>query len=62
LKSTKETGATSVTLRLVEPDDGEFLYRVYASTRQEELSQTDWDEARKGAFLRMQFDAQARYS
>jgi hypothetical protein len=28
----------NVTLRPVEPDDEEFLYRVYASTRQEELA------------------------
>jgi ribosomal protein S18 acetylase RimI-like enzyme len=41
--------------------DNEFLYRVYASTRQEELAQVDWDTAQKEAFLRMQFEAQAKY-
>jgi GNAT superfamily N-acetyltransferase len=50
-----------VTLRPVEPGDGEFLYRVYASTREEELARTGWDEAQKAAFLRMQFDAQSSY-
>jgi ribosomal protein S18 acetylase RimI-like enzyme len=50
-----------VALRPVEPGDEEFLYRVYASTRQEELAQTGWEEAQKESFLRMQFDAQSRY-
>jgi ribosomal protein S18 acetylase RimI-like enzyme len=39
----------------------EFLYRVYASTRTEELSIVDWSDAEKEAFLRSQFDAQDRY-
>jgi len=51
----------NVALRPVEPGDEEFLYRVYASTRQEELAQTGWDETQKAAFLRMQFDAQSSY-
>jgi ribosomal protein S18 acetylase RimI-like enzyme len=42
----------------VEPGDREFLYRVYASTRAEELAVVPWDDAQKDAFLRMQFDAQ----
>ena len=50
-----------MTLRPVEPGDEEFLYRVYASTREEELAQTGWDETQKAAFLRMQFDAQSSY-
>jgi ribosomal protein S18 acetylase RimI-like enzyme len=45
-------------LRPVEPDDREFLYRVYASTRTEELAAVPWDDAQKDAFLRAQFDAQ----
>ena len=45
-------------LRPVEPDDREFLYRVYASTRTEELAVVPWDDAQKDAFLRAQFDAQ----
>ena len=51
----------NVALRAVEPGDEEFLYLVYASTREEELAQTGWDETQKAAFLRMQFDAQSRY-
>jgi ribosomal protein S18 acetylase RimI-like enzyme len=53
--------ATKVTLRPVEPGDEEFLFRVYASTRQEELERVGWSEAQKTAFLRQQFEAQSRY-
>jgi ribosomal protein S18 acetylase RimI-like enzyme len=48
-------------LRAVEPGDREFLYRVYASTRTEELAVVPWDDAEKDAFLRAQFDAQDRW-
>ncbi len=37
------------------------MYRVYASTRQEELVRVPWDEAQKSTFLKMQFDAQHWY-
>ena len=50
-----------LTLRPVAPDDHEFLFSVYASTRTEELALTDWDDARKAGFLRMQFNAQHAY-
>jgi len=46
------------TLRPCEPEDAEFLYRVYASTRQEELAQVPWSDTEREAFLRMQFHAQ----
>ena len=41
--------------------DQELLARIYAGTRAEELAVTGWDEARKAAFLQMQFDAQHSY-
>jgi ribosomal protein S18 acetylase RimI-like enzyme len=47
-----------VELRSVEPGDEEFLLRVYASTRAEELAVVPWTDAEKNAFLRMQFEAQ----
>jgi ribosomal protein S18 acetylase RimI-like enzyme len=50
-----------IELRSVEPGDREFLYRVYASTRSEELSVVPWDHGQKDAFLRAQFDAQDRW-
>lgn len=51
----------NVALRPVEPGDEEFLYRVYASTRREELARIGWSEEQEEAFLRMQFGAQSRY-
>lgn len=51
----------NIASRSARPDDEEFLYRVYASTRQEELAQVGWDDTHKKAFLRQQFDAQSRY-
>ena len=51
----------AITLRPIQPGDEEFLYRVYASTREAELALVDWDAAQKEAFLRMQFAAQHAY-
>jgi GNAT superfamily N-acetyltransferase len=50
----------SVTLRLSTPADQEFLFAVYASTREEELSLWNWDENQQRAFLEMQFRAQSQ--
>ncbi len=50
-----------VDLRPIGPADREFLYRLYASTRQAEMSLLDWSDAEKEEFLRMQFEAQHRY-
>jgi ribosomal protein S18 acetylase RimI-like enzyme len=52
---------TEVTLRPVRDDDLEFLFRVYAGTREEELAPVPWSPEQKEAFLRMQFDAQHAY-
>jgi microcystin-dependent protein/GNAT superfamily N-acetyltransferase len=51
----------ALTLRPADPHDDEFLYRVYAGTRDEELAAVPWDTAQKQAFLRSQFDAQSRW-
>jgi GNAT superfamily N-acetyltransferase len=51
----------AITLRPVGPGEEAFLYRVFASTREEELARTGWDASQKEAFLRMQFHAQHRY-
>lgn len=51
----------TLTLRPIAADDMDFLYQVYASTREEELAQVEWGEGQKEAFLRMQFDAQHSY-
>jgi GNAT superfamily N-acetyltransferase len=50
----------SITLRFSTPDDHEFLFAVYASTRAEELSLWGWDDNQKRAFLEMQFRAQSQ--
>lgn len=47
-------------LRPVTDDDREFLFRLYASTRQDELSVVPWSDEQKESFLRSQFDAQTR--
>jgi ribosomal protein S18 acetylase RimI-like enzyme len=50
--------AGSIGLRPAIAADQPFLYRVYASTREEELRLVDWDDDQKKAFLTMQFCAQ----
>ena len=48
-------------LRRIGDADLPFLARVYASTREEELAVTGWNEAEKEGFLQMQFEAQHKY-
>ena len=50
--------AGSIGLRPATAADEPFLYRVYASTREDELRLVDWDDDQKAAFLTMQFSAQ----
>jgi GNAT superfamily N-acetyltransferase len=50
-----------VALRAANVSDEAFLREVYATTRREEMAMVGWSEEEKGAFLRMQFDAQARH-
>lgn len=50
-----------ITLRPIRDGDEEFLYRVYASTREPELALVDWSVAQRTAFLQMQFAAQHQY-
>ncbi|HEX4607327.1 MAG TPA: N-acetyltransferase [Urbifossiella sp.] len=52
------TPAPAVALRPAGPADAEFLYRVFASTRAEELAPLGWPPEQVEAFLRMQFRAQ----
>lgn len=48
-------------LRPMNSEDHEFLYRVYASTRQEELAAVPWTVEQKEAFLRSQFSLQHQH-
>lgn len=47
-----------ISFRPESEDDAEFLYRIYASTREEEMRMVDWTDAQKDEFLRAQFGAQ----
>jgi len=48
----------AITRRAVCPEDKEFLYALYASTRAMEMAMTGWSDEEKESFLRMQFHAQ----
>jgi ribosomal protein S18 acetylase RimI-like enzyme len=50
-----------ISLRPVTPKDEEFLARVYASTRWDELAPTGWSDEDKFVFCRRQFDAQSAH-
>ena len=43
------------------PEDRDFLFRLYASTRMEEIRGFGWSAAQQEAFLRMQFNAQQQW-
>jgi len=47
-----------ICFRPITEEDVDFLYHVYASTRQAEMSATGWSEAQVEAFLKMQFRLQ----
>ena len=46
----------SVTLRPATPDDEDFLFQLYSSTR-DEFQLLDWNEQQKQALIKMQYDA-----
>ena len=48
-------------LRPSRPEDQDFLFRLYASTREHEFSAFAWPPAQQEAFLRMQFNAQQQW-
>lgn len=50
----------ALALRPVAPGDEEFLYGLYLSTRERELSQVEWAEGQKEQFARWQFELQRR--
>jgi ribosomal protein S18 acetylase RimI-like enzyme len=52
--------AGAITFRPIRPEDEDFLYEVYASTRRDEMAHMGWTDAEREAFLRMQFAAQQR--
>jgi RimJ/RimL family protein N-acetyltransferase len=50
-----------IALRPIADADMEFLLRLYATTREEELTQVDWSAEQKAAFVHHQFWAQHRH-
>jgi GNAT superfamily N-acetyltransferase len=48
-------------LRPIRAEDETFLRAVYASTRDEEMQLTPWNEAQREAFITMQFTAQHQH-
>ncbi len=57
----RTTSYPGVTLRPASDGDLEFLYRVYSSSRADEMAIVPWSDAQKGAFLRSQFELQHRH-
>ena len=51
----------ALTRRPIQPEDADFLLRLYAGTRAEELAVLAWPDAQKAAFLHQQFHAQHTY-
>lgn len=51
----------NVNLRASGEADNNFLYKLYASTRADEMGLVDWSEQQTEDFLRMQFNAQHSY-
>ena len=51
----------NISFRSTTPEDKEFLYRVYAGSRDYEMALVDWNEEQKQEFLRQQFEAQYKY-
>jgi len=52
--------ALALTFRPATRADDDFLFRLYASTRAEEMAATDWSPAQQEIFLRMQYTARQR--
>ena len=51
----------NVTLRPITDADMDFLHRLYATTREDELKQVDWTDEQKAVFVSHQFHAQHQY-
>jgi len=53
--------ATTIALRPAQPADRDFLARVYASTRMDELAHVGWAPDQLAGFLEHQFSAQTKH-
>jgi len=59
--SSQSSEHANITLRPVEPEDYDFLVKVYGSTRAEELALVPWTAEQQEAFIRSQFAAQQEH-
>lgn len=51
----------AITLRPYQDYDRDFIFKVYAATRLDEIAPFRWPPAQQDAFLRMQFTAQQQW-
>jgi ribosomal protein S18 acetylase RimI-like enzyme len=51
----------TISLRPECPQDQEFLFALYASTRDEEMKLVPWSDSLKRSFLKMQFELQSTH-
>ena len=51
----------TISLRPAAAGDEEFLFTLYASSRDDDLRELEWDEDRISEFLRMQYEAHQRF-
>jgi GNAT superfamily N-acetyltransferase len=51
----------TLSLRAAAAGDEEFLFSLYASSRDDDLRELQWDDDRISEFLRMQYEAQQRF-
>src|SRR5205085_6841239 len=56
--SNTEGACVGVRLRAASAGDEDFLFALYASTRQDEMAAWRWEAAQQEMFLRLQFRAQ----
>ena len=52
---------SSISFRPADADDDDFIFRLYASTRTDEMAVVPWSAEQKQAFLRSQFTAQTQH-
>lgn len=53
--------AATVSFRIITSEDEEFVFQVYAATRDYEMAQLPWSAEEKDRFLRGQFFAQSKH-
>ena len=52
---------SKITYRPLRPEDRNFLFQLYASTRENEMKIVPWTDQEKEQFVRLQFEAQTQH-